>query len=75
LALPLLGAFSALLPDSLYFRNLEPICTICRAEEGEVMDAFLIGVALVGSLAGAFVVQRAMLEGLIRVMNAGRRAR
>ena len=39
------------------------------------MDAFLIGVALVGSLAGAFLVQRAMLEGLIRVMNAGRRAR
>ena len=39
------------------------------------MDAFLIGGALVGSLAGAFWIQRAMLEGLIRVMNAGRRVR
>jgi hypothetical protein len=37
------------------------------------MDAFLIASALVGSFVGAFVIQRAALEGLFRMMNADRR--
>ncbi len=39
------------------------------------MEAFLIAVALLASFAGAFVVQKAALEGLFRIMNAERRAR
>jgi len=39
------------------------------------MDALLIAAALAGSLAGAFVIQRAALEGLLRAMSADRRLR
>ncbi len=39
------------------------------------MEAFLIAVALAGSFAGAFVLQKVALEGLFRIMNAERRAR
>ncbi len=39
------------------------------------MEAFLIGLTLAGAFAGAFVLQKAALEGLFRIMNAERRAR
>jgi hypothetical protein len=39
------------------------------------MDALLIGGTLLGSMVGAFVLQKAALEGLLRVMNAERRLR
>jgi hypothetical protein len=37
------------------------------------MDAVLIASTLVGSFVGAFVIQKAALEGLFRMMNAERR--
>lgn len=37
------------------------------------MEAFVIASTLVGSFFGAFVVQKAALEGLFRIMNAERR--
>lgn len=39
------------------------------------MDAVVIGTTLFGSLLGALVLQKAALEGLFRIMDAGRRAR
>lgn len=39
------------------------------------MDAFVIASTLVGSFLGAFVIQKAALEGLFRMMKAERRAR
>ncbi len=39
------------------------------------MDALLIAGALAGSFAGALVIQKAALEGLLRVMGTGRRSR
>jgi hypothetical protein len=39
------------------------------------MEAIVIVGAVVGSFAGAFVLQKAALEGLFRMMNADRRAR
>lgn len=38
------------------------------------MDALLIAGALAGSFVGAFIVQKAALEGLLRVMATGRRS-
>jgi hypothetical protein len=38
------------------------------------MELFVIGAALAGSIAGAFVVQKAALEGLFRMMEASRRS-
>jgi hypothetical protein len=43
--------------------------------EGLAMDAIVIVGAVVGSFAGAFVLQKAALEGLFRMMNADRRTR
>jgi hypothetical protein len=41
---------------------------------GEVeMDALLIAGALAGSFAGALIIQRAALEGLLRVLSTSRR--
>jgi hypothetical protein len=37
------------------------------------MDAVVIAATLLGSFAGAFVLQKAALEGLFRAMQAGRR--
>jgi len=37
------------------------------------MDAFVVGTALVGSFIGAFAIQKAALEGLLRLMDEGRR--
>jgi hypothetical protein len=37
------------------------------------MDAFVIASTLVGSFVGAFVIQKAALEGLFRMMNSDRR--
>jgi len=37
------------------------------------MDAVLIASTLVGSFFGAFLIQKAALEGLFRMMNAERR--
>lgn len=37
------------------------------------MDAVLIASTLVGSFVGAFVIQKAALEGLFRMMNSERR--
>jgi hypothetical protein len=37
------------------------------------MEAFVIASTLVGSFVGAFVIQKAALEGLFRMMNADRR--
>jgi hypothetical protein len=37
------------------------------------MDAVLIASTLVGSFVGAFVIQKAALEGLFRMMKADRR--
>lgn len=39
------------------------------------MDAVVIGTALFGSFVGAFVIQKAALEGLLRIMDSGRRVR
>ncbi len=39
------------------------------------MEAFVIGAVLAGSFAAAFALQRAALEGLLRIMDAGRRTR
>lgn len=39
------------------------------------MEAFVIGATLVGTFAGAFVLQKAALEGLFRLMHTGKRAR
>jgi hypothetical protein len=39
------------------------------------MDAFIITAALFGSFAGAFILQKAALEGLFRIMQMERRAR
>jgi hypothetical protein len=58
----------------LFPRNLERELLIQVAERIE-MDALLIGATLLGSLVGAFVIQKAALEGLLRAMNADRRLR
>jgi hypothetical protein len=55
-------------------RNLEGELLIQITERVE-MDALLIGATLAGSLVGAFAIQKVALEGLLRVMNAGRRVR
>ena len=39
------------------------------------METFLIGTTLLGSFIGAFMLQKAALEGLFRLMNAERCAR
>jgi hypothetical protein len=39
------------------------------------MDALVVGTAVVGSMLGAFAIQKAALEGLFRLMNEGRRHR
>jgi hypothetical protein len=39
------------------------------------MDALLIAGALAGSFAGALVIQKAALEGLLRAIGTGRRSR
>ena len=39
------------------------------------MDAVVIAATLFGSFAGAFVLQKVALEGLLRVMQVERRAR
>jgi hypothetical protein len=39
------------------------------------MDTIVIASALAGSIAGAFLVQKAALEGLFRIMEAARRPR
>jgi hypothetical protein len=39
------------------------------------MEAIVIVGTMVGSFAGAFVLQKAALEGLFRMMNADRRMR
>ena len=39
------------------------------------MDALLISATLFGSFVGAFVLQKAALEGLFRIMDTGRRTR
>ena len=43
--------------------------------ESGIMDAFVITAALFGSFAGAFILQKAALEGLLRIMQMQRRAR
>jgi hypothetical protein len=42
-------------------------------QEEMEMDTVVIAGALIGSFAGAFVLQKAALEGLFRMMNADRR--
>jgi len=37
------------------------------------MDTLVIGTAVVGSFLGAFAIQKAALEGLLRLMDEGRR--
>ena len=39
------------------------------------MDAFVIAATVVGSFAGAFMLQKVALEGLLRMMNTERRVR
>ncbi len=39
------------------------------------MEAFIIATTLLGSFAGALVLQKAALEGLLRIMSTERRAR
>jgi len=39
------------------------------------MDGFVIGATVLGSFVGAFVIQKAALEGLFRIMITGRRPR
>jgi hypothetical protein len=44
-------------------------------QEKTQMDAIMIVGAVVGSFAGAFILQKAALEGLFRMMDADRRLR
>lgn len=46
-----------------------------HVSRGFKMDALVIGGTLLGSFVGAFVIQRAALEGLLRVLAAERRMR
>jgi len=73
------------LPRSQFFRSSEhstsfrtpsgtPIA-LEKHREGKKMETVVIGAALLGSFAGAFVVQKAALGGLLRMMDAGRRVR
>lgn len=39
------------------------------------METFIIATTLLGSFAGAFVLQKAALEGLLRIMGTDRRVR
>jgi hypothetical protein len=39
------------------------------------MDGVVIGATVIGSFVGAFMIQKAALEGLFRIMQTGRRAR
>jgi hypothetical protein len=39
------------------------------------METLVLGGTLLGSLAGAFLIQKVALEGLFRIMRAGRRTR
>jgi len=39
------------------------------------MEALVIGTTLFGSFFGAFVIQKAALAGMFRIMDAGRRGR
>jgi hypothetical protein len=39
------------------------------------MDGFVIGATVLGSFVGAFVIQKAALEGLFRIMKTGHRPR
>ena len=39
------------------------------------METFVIGGTLVGSLLGAFVIERVALAGLFRILGGGRRSR
>ena len=39
------------------------------------METLLIGMTLAGSFAGAFVIQKVALEGLLRLLGAERQAR
>ncbi len=39
------------------------------------MDTLVIGGTLLGSLVGAFVIQKVALEGLLRIMSGPRRLR
>jgi hypothetical protein len=51
-------------------------CRLLRTRQEEVkMDAIMIVGAVVGSFAGAFILQKAALEGMFRMMNADRRLR
>ena len=43
--------------------------------EGVRMDALVIGGTLLGSLVGAFVIQKAALRGIFRILGADRRTR
>jgi hypothetical protein len=53
-----------------------PIALLKSGErEDTTMEAFVIGATLVGSFVGAFALQKAALEGLLRIMDTGRRAR
>jgi hypothetical protein len=61
-------------PASLFYFGLARRLLCFRAEDMD-MDAVVIVGAVVGSFAGAFVLQKAALEGLFRMMNADRRAR
>ena len=41
----------------------------------DAMETLVLGGTLLGSLAGAFLIQKVALEGLFRIMQAGRRTR
>jgi hypothetical protein len=57
----------------LLFRNLARQLHIIDVGRVE-MDTLLILGALAGSFAGALIIQKAALEGLLRVMGPGRRS-
>jgi hypothetical protein len=46
-----------------------------RTRKELAMEAVVVGATLFGSFLGAFVIQKMALEGLFRMMTAGRRAR
>jgi hypothetical protein len=60
-------------PSAARLRTARGLLTL--KAEGRAMEAIVIVGAVVGSFAGAFVLQKAALEGLFRVMNADRRSR
>jgi hypothetical protein len=56
-------------------RRLARHLLLVIAEERKTMEALMIGAALTGSFATAFVIQRAVLEAFFRAIESSRQVR